>query len=129
MCAQLMTSAPQHIETEHTRHPPLSEQAVQEPRSSAVVSEDNQFEVERVMDDHIVPVGRGRRKKMITQYWAKWKGYLEDDNRWVNRLAISGLYSRKDLSLKLSHARSREVTGSGRFHSLFKGKIKAASID
>jgi Chromo (CHRromatin Organisation MOdifier) domain len=41
-----------------------------------------------VMDDHVVPVGRGRRKKMITQYWVKWKGYLEDDNSWVNEADI-----------------------------------------
>lgn len=62
----------------------LSEQAVQENRPSAVDPEDNQFEVERVIDDQVVPVGRGRRKKMITQYWVKWKGYPEDDNTWVN---------------------------------------------
>jgi hypothetical protein len=42
--------------------------------------ENNQFEVERVIDDKVVPVGRGRRKKMITQYRVKWKGYPEDDN-------------------------------------------------
>lgn len=69
-------------------YPLLSEQAVQEPRPSAVVPEDNQFEVERVMDDQVVPVGRGRRKKMITQYWVKWKGYPEDDNSWVNEADI-----------------------------------------
>jgi hypothetical protein len=46
--------------------------------------EDNQFEVERVIDDQVVLVGRGTRKKMITQYWVKWKGYPEDDNSWVN---------------------------------------------
>ena len=45
---------------------------------------DNQFEVERVIDDQVVLVGRGRRKKTITQYWVKWKGYPEDDNSWVN---------------------------------------------
>ena len=50
--------------------------------------EDNQFEVERVIDDQVVPVGRGRRKKMITQYWVKWKGYPEDDNSWVNEADI-----------------------------------------
>ena len=64
--------------------PQLSEQAVQEPRPSAVVPEDNQFEVERVIDDQVVPIGRGRHKKMITQYWVKWKGYPEDDNSCVN---------------------------------------------
>ena len=25
---------------------------------------------------------------MITQYWVKWKGYLEDDNSWVNEADI-----------------------------------------
>lgn len=50
--------------------------------------EDNQFEVERVMDDQVVLVGRGRRKKMITQYWVKWKGYPKDDNSWVNEADI-----------------------------------------
>jgi hypothetical protein len=64
-------------------YPPLSEQAIQNPRPSAVVPDDDQFEVERVMDDQVVPVGRGRRKKMITQYWVKWKGYPEDENSWV----------------------------------------------
>lgn len=62
----------------------LSEQAVHETRPSAVDPDDNQFEVERVLDDQVVPVGRGRRKKMVTQYWVKWKGYPEDDNTWVN---------------------------------------------
>ena len=66
----------------------LSEQAAQETRPSAVDPEDNQFEVERVMDDQVVPVGRGRRKKMITKYWFKWKGYPEDDNSWVNEANI-----------------------------------------
>jgi hypothetical protein len=75
-----------------------------------VVPEDNQFEVERVMDDHVVPVGRGRRKKMITQYWVKWKGYPEDDNSWVDEADIHDdlikaycVYGRKELSLKLYH--------------------------
>ncbi|KUJ09509.1 uncharacterized protein LY89DRAFT_290074 [Mollisia scopiformis] len=68
----------------------LSEQAVQETRPSPVDPEDNQFEVERVIDDQVVPVGRGRRKKMITQYWVKWKGYPEDDNSWVNEADMHG---------------------------------------
>jgi hypothetical protein len=66
----------------------LSEQAVQETRPSAVDPEDNQFEVERVIDDQVVPVGRGRRKKMITQYWVKWIGYPDDDNSWVTEADI-----------------------------------------
>ena len=78
------------IPTSHqdSEYQQLSEQAVQETRPSAVDPEDNQFEVERVMDDQVVPVGRGRRKKMITQYWVKWKGYPEDDNSWVDEADI-----------------------------------------
>jgi hypothetical protein len=72
---------------------------------SAVDPEDNQLEVERVMDDQVVPVGRGRRKKMITQYWVKWKGY-PDDNSWVNEADIHEdlikAYREVHLSLKLS---------------------------
>ncbi|KAH8650228.1 hypothetical protein BGZ60DRAFT_194297 [Tricladium varicosporioides] len=78
------------IPTSHqdSEYQQLSEQAIQETRPSAVDPEDNQFEVERVIDDQVVPVGRGRRKKMITQYWVKWKGYPEDDNSWVNEADI-----------------------------------------
>jgi hypothetical protein len=53
-----------------------------------VVPDDDQFEVERVIDDRIVLVGRGRRKKMITQYWVQWKGYPEEDNDWVDEADI-----------------------------------------
>lgn len=68
--------------------------------------EDSQFEVERVIDDQVIPVGRGRRKKIITQYWVKWKGYPEDDNSWVNEAdiykdLIKAYRAGKDLSLKL----------------------------
>ncbi|PMD53357.1 uncharacterized protein K444DRAFT_635392 [Hyaloscypha bicolor E] len=62
----------------------LNEKAVQETRPSAVDPEDNQFEVKRVIDNQVIPVSQGRRKKMITQYWVKWKGYPDDNNSWVN---------------------------------------------
>jgi hypothetical protein len=62
----------------------LANKAIQEPRPSAVVPEDNRFEAERVLDDQVATVGRGRRKKMIAQYWVKWKEYPEDGNSWVN---------------------------------------------
>ena len=53
-----------------------------------MVLEDDQYEVERVIDDQVIPVGRGRRKKIITQYRVKWRGYPEDDNSWVNEADI-----------------------------------------
>jgi hypothetical protein len=61
-------------------------------------------------------VGWWKRKKMITQYWVEWKGYLEDDNRWVNEADNLRPISQERPQLEvISHARSREGTGSGRF--------------
>jgi hypothetical protein len=66
----------------------LSEQAVQETKPCPVDPEDNQFEVKRVIKDQVIPVSRGRHKKIITQYLVKWKGYPKDDNSWVNKADI-----------------------------------------
>jgi hypothetical protein len=54
-----------------------------------VVLKHNEFIVERVIDDRVVPIGRGRRKKMVTQYWVRWAGYPEDQNSWVNEADLS----------------------------------------
>ncbi|TVY12769.1 hypothetical protein LARI1_G009008 [Lachnellula arida] len=88
--SSLSNGSTESISTSHqdSEYQQPSKQAIQETRPSAMDPEDNQFEVERVIDDQVVLVGRGRRKKMITQYWVKWKGYPKDDNSWVNKADI-----------------------------------------
>ena len=54
-----------------------------------MVLKKGEFIVERVIADQVIRVGRGRRKKMITQYWVKWAGYPENENSWVNEAHLS----------------------------------------
>jgi hypothetical protein len=77
----------------------LSEQAVQETRPCPVDPEDNQFEVERVIKDQVVPVSRGRHEKMITQYLVKWKGYPSGKDIQVERISKWKGYPEDDNSL------------------------------
>ena len=60
------------------KYPLLGGQDFQRSKPSAVVLKHNEFIAERVIDDRVALVGRGRRKKMVTQYWVKWAGYPED---------------------------------------------------
>jgi hypothetical protein len=65
-------------------YPPASKQSVQVREPVAIVPDDDQYTVERLLESQVVPIGKGRRRRMVTQYWVKWQGWSDKHNEWVN---------------------------------------------
>lgn len=63
---------------------PSRKQSVQEPKPPAVSPDDGQYTVERLLGRQVVPRGKGRRKRMVAQYWVKWQGWSDEYNEWVD---------------------------------------------
>lgn len=78
------TNLPSTIISPLSNDPPASKQSVQVPEPAAVVLDDDQYTVERLLERQVVPIGKGRRRRMVTQYWVKWQGWSDKHNKWVN---------------------------------------------
>ncbi|KAI1293100.1 hypothetical protein F5Y03DRAFT_402698 [Xylaria venustula] len=63
---------------------PSHKQSVQEPGPPAVTLDDGQCIVERLLGRKVVSRGKGRRKRMVVQYWVKWQGWSGEYNEWVD---------------------------------------------
>lgn len=63
---------------------PSQKQSVQEPGLPAAALDDDQCIVERLLGRQVVPRGKGRRKRMVAQYWVKWQGWSDEYNEWVD---------------------------------------------
>lgn len=53
----------------------------------AVVPEDNQYSVERLLGRRVRRLG-GRNRRKVIQYLVKWEGYGNEHNGWVNETDI-----------------------------------------
>lgn len=65
-------------------HLPASIQPTQQLEPPAIVSEDDQYIVERLLRRKVVSRGRGRRRRKVTQYFVQWQGYPDEHNTWVD---------------------------------------------
>jgi len=63
---------------------PSRKQSVQEPRPPAITLDDSQCTVERLLGRQVVSRRKGRRKRMVPQYWVKWQGWSDEYNEWVD---------------------------------------------
>jgi hypothetical protein len=63
---------------------PACKSTVQKPEAPAVILEDDQYIVERILS-HYVDRPKGY-KKGITQYLVKWEGYPDEENSLVNEI-------------------------------------------
>ncbi|KAI0425914.1 hypothetical protein F5Y09DRAFT_351796 [Xylaria sp. FL1042] len=89
-----ITSTTRNDLTGNTREPtaeprapeclPSRKQSVQEPGPPAITLDDGQCIVERLLGRQVVSRGKGRRKRMVVQYWVKWQGWSDEHNEWVD---------------------------------------------
>lgn len=61
-----------------------SVQTTQQLEPPAIVSEDDQYIVGRLLRRKVISRGKGKSRRRVTQYFVQWQGYLDEHNTWVD---------------------------------------------